>query len=64
MSVLCGSELPRSLGKEIRNVIPQGNNEIKKEIAFLKSRKHAEFERLEEEKGVWYDACELMDLQL
>lgn len=64
LSVLCGSELPRSLGKEIRNVIPQGNNEIKKEIAFLKSRKHAGFERLEEEKGVWYDACELMDLQL
>lgn len=64
LSVLCSPDFPRSLGKEIRNVIPQGNNEIKKEVAFLKSRKHNEFNKLEEEKGTWYDACELMDLQL
>lgn len=64
LSILCSPDFPRSLGKEIRNVIPQGNNEIKKEVAFLKSRKHNEFDRLEEEKDVWYDACELMDLQL
>ena len=58
------AETPRSLAKEIRSIITQGDNEIKKEITFLQSRKYTRFDTLLEEKSVWYDACELMDFKL
>ena len=61
---LLQAETPRSLAKEIRSVITQGDNEIKKEITFLQSRKYSRFDSLLEEKSVWYDACELMDFKL
>lgn len=59
------SKLPRSLAKEVRNVIPQGINEIKKEISFLESRGRTTIANdLEANKNIYYDACELMDFQL
>ena len=61
--LLKSDEFPRSLAKEIRNIISQGDNEIEKEISFLKSRTYSEFEDLKENKGIYYDACELMDFE-
>lgn len=60
--------MPRSKSKQLRNVIPSGINEIEKEVAFLASRGHKEFEQaLDEDKKVyrvWYDALEIMDLYI
>ena len=64
LEILTSSKTPRSIAKEIRGVIPQGANEIKKEISYLDSRKYDQFNDLEEKKSVWYDACELMDFVL
>lgn len=64
LNVILDKSFPRSLAKEIRSVIPQGNNEIDKEISFLESRSYTQFSDLKEKKGIYYDACELMDLQL
>lgn len=54
-------EMPRSKAKGLRNVIPMGENEIKKEISFLKSRGYSEFGDSVEQYGIWYDALEIMD---
>ena len=56
--------VPRSLAKEIRNVIPQGENEILKEMSYIKSRNMDSRIDISEDTGAWYDACELMDLAL
>lgn len=53
--------MPRNKAKELRDVIPVGENEIKKEIAFLKSRGYQELEGNQEDKKIWYDALEIMD---
>lgn len=53
--------LPRSKAKELRNVIPMGENERMKEISFLKSRNYREFEESAGQYRVWYDALEIMD---
>ena len=42
-------------------MIPMGENEIKKEISFLKSRGYSEFGDSVEQYGIWYDALEIMD---
>ena len=57
------SDLPRNISKEIRSVIPLGDNEIEKEINFLLSRGY-EFTDLKDNKGIYYDALELLDLRL
>lgn len=58
-------KLPRSLAKEIRSVIPQGDNEIDKEVSFLESRGYNEIAKdLKANKKIYYDACELMDFYL
>ena len=54
-------KMPRSKAKELRNVIPMGENEIKKEVSFLKSRGYNEFEDSVEQYDIWYDALEIMD---
>lgn len=59
---LAKENLPRSLSKEIRSVIPGGDNEIKKEIGFLKSRNH-DFDDLLDGKDIYYDALELIDFK-
>lgn len=64
LRVLTSSDTPRSIAKEIRAVIVQGDNEIKKELSYLESRGLDQFDDLEEIKSVWYDACELMDFAL
>ncbi len=60
-----GKDIPRSKAKELRNIIPQGENAIRRELSFLKSRGID----LEVNDGyendiykVWYDALEIMDL--
>lgn len=64
IDILTSSKTPRSIAKEIRAVIVQGDNEIKKELLYLQSRDLDQFNDLEEMKSVWYDACELMDFVL
>ena len=64
LRVLTSADTPRSIAKEIRAVIVQGDNEIKKELSYLESRGLDQFDDLEEMKSVWYDACELMDYAL
>lgn len=66
--ILKGPNIPRSIAKELREVIVQGDNEIEKEISYLNSRKiyldveHQNNNTLKEERAIWYDACELMDI--
>lgn len=55
--------LPRNISKEIRNIIPLGDNEIEKEINFLSSRAY-DFNDLKDNKGIYYDALELLDLRM
>ena len=57
------SNLPRNVSKEIRGTIPLGDNEIEKEINFLLSRGY-DFTDLKDNKGIYYDALELLDLRL
>lgn len=52
--------MPRNKAKQLREVIPMGKNEIKRELSFLRSRGYQEFKNLDEYK-VWYDALEIMD---
>lgn len=54
-------EMPRSKAKGLRNVIPMGENEIKKEVSFLKSRGYSGFGDSVKQYGIWYDALEIMD---
>lgn len=56
-------DMPRSKAKELRNIIPMGENELKKEIAFLQSRGFMDNCNMAD-RGVWYDALELMDLYI
>ena len=53
--------MPRNKAKRLRDAIPMGENAIKEEIAFLKSRGYEQFEHTEEEYKIWYDALEIMD---
>lgn len=55
--------MPRSKAKELRGIIPMGENELKKEISFLQSRGYMDDCSLAD-RGVWYDALELMDLYI
>ena len=57
------ADIPRNVSKEIRGIIPLGNNEIEKEINFLLSRGY-DFKDLKDNKGIYYDALELFDLRL
>lgn len=62
------NSISRNIAKEIREVIVQGDNEIEKEIYYLNSRgiylnnDLKNNNTLREEKSIWYDACELMDI--
>ncbi len=57
------ADIPRNVSKEIRGVIPLGDNEIEKEINFLNSRGY-DFDDLNDDKGIYYDALELLDLRM
>lgn len=52
--------MPRNKAKQFRDIIPMGENEIQKELSFLKSRGYMQLEQTGE-YGIWYDALEIMD---
>ena len=53
-------DMPRSKAKQLRDIIPMGENEIQKELSFLRSRGYMQLEQTGE-YGIWYDALEIMD---
>lgn len=56
--------MPRSKAKQLRDIIPMGENEREKKVSFLTSRGYKDFEKSEKEYPVWYDALEIMDFSL
>ena len=56
------SKMPRSKAKQLRNIIPMGQNALDRKISFLASRGYTKIENKRLDYPIWYDALETMDL--